>query len=101
MNNFWLWLILWTLLWTALGITMSRISWGKRGHPEKSTNNGSMNKRPLYVYIIGVAVVWLAILCAAWFLAGGVHFSGALALCFMFGLGMLAMYIAVHIYRWK
>ncbi len=59
-----------------------------------------MNKRPLYVYIIAVMVVWAALLGYVWF-RYALHFTGALALCGMFFMGMLAMYIAVHVYRWK
>jgi len=60
-----------------------------------------MNKRPLYVYIIGVAVVWAAILAASWFGIIWTPFSSVVAVCAGFFLGMLAMYIAVHLYRWK
>jgi len=59
-----------------------------------------MNKRPLYIYVIGVLVVWAVLLGYVW-LRYTSHFTGALALCMMFLVGMLAMYIAVHIYRWK
>jgi hypothetical protein len=58
------------------------------------------NKRPLYIYVIGVAVVWAILLCIVWFQYAS-HFAGALSLCAMFLLGMLAMYIAVHLYKWK
>jgi hypothetical protein len=60
-----------------------------------------MNKRPLYVYIIGVAVVWAAILTASWLGIIWTPFSSVIAVCAGFFLGMLAMYIAVHLYRWK
>ena len=59
-----------------------------------------MNKRPLYVYVIGVLIVWVVLLSYVWFRYAP-HFTGAVALCAMFLMGMLAMYIAVHIYRWK
>ena len=49
-------------------------------------------------YVIGVIIVWAAILCAAWFLGGDSHFRGVLALCGVFLLGMLSMYIAQHVY---
>ena len=49
-------------------------------------------------YVIGVAMVAAVILCAAWFLGGGVNFKGAVSLCLMFAKGMLSMYIAQHVY---
>jgi hypothetical protein len=60
-----------------------------------------MNKRPLHVYVIGVAVVWAIILGLSWFAAIPTRFDELVLVCAGFGLGMLAMYIAVHLYRWK
>ncbi len=60
-----------------------------------------MNKRPLYVYVIGVAVVWAVILGTMRFLGHTASFHTFALVCFGFGLGMLAMYIAVHLYTWK
>ncbi len=59
------------------------------------------NKRPLYVYVIAVAVVWAIILGTMWALGHTDTFYSAVSVCGGFALGMLAMYIAVHIYRWK
>lgn len=61
---------------------------------------GWMNKYPLYVYVIGAILVWTVLLGYVRFYYAA-HFMGALALCAMFFVGMLAMYIAVHVYRWK
>jgi hypothetical protein len=60
-----------------------------------------MNKRPLYVYVIGVVVVWAIILTLSWSGIIWTPFSSVVAVCAGFALGMLAMYIAVHLYRWK
>ena len=60
-----------------------------------------MNKRPLYVYVIGVAVVWALLLCGVRSWGTPAHFAAATAVCGGFALGMLAMYIAVHLYRWR
>ena len=60
-----------------------------------------MHKRPLYVYVIGVAVVWAFILCLAWFTVIPARFDELALVCEGFALGMLAMYIAVHLYTWK
>ena len=60
-----------------------------------------MNKRPLYLYIIGVVLVWVAILTASWLGIIWTPFSSVVTVCAGFFLGMLAMYVAVHLYRWK
>ena len=60
-----------------------------------------MNKYPLYVYVIGVAVVWAIILTLSWFGVIWEPFHDVVTVCAGFALGMLAMYIAVHLYTWK
>jgi hypothetical protein len=60
-----------------------------------------MNKRPLYVYVIGVIVVWAIILTLSWFGIIWTPFNEVATVCAGFALGMLAMYIAVHLYKWK
>jgi len=61
----------------------------------------TLTKLPLTRYVIGVLIVWTIILCLAWFLAGEEHFKTMTLLCTGFLLGMLAMYIAVHLYKWR
>ncbi len=56
-------------------------------------------KPSLNHYIIGVAVVWAIILCAAWFINNGVRFKTFAQVCGGFAIGMLAMYLAMHVYR--
>ena len=58
------------------------------------------NKQPLIQYVIGVVVVWAIILSAMWFSGDVARFRTFACVCGGFMLGMLAMYIAVHIYRW-
>lgn len=58
------------------------------------------HKRPLSWYILAVVIVWALILL------GFAHYDPARlhiveAVCSGFFIGMLAMYIAVHVYRWK
>jgi hypothetical protein len=60
-----------------------------------------MQKRPLYVYVIGVVVVWMLILTLSWFGVIWEPFNKVVTVCAGFALGMLAMYIAVHLYTWK
>jgi hypothetical protein len=60
-----------------------------------------MQKTPLYVYVLGVAVVWAIILGIMWFLGDVARFRTFALVCLGFALGMLAMYIAVHLYTWK
>jgi hypothetical protein len=54
---------------------------------------------PLFVYVVGVAVAWTVVLGIAWFTGGPTRFNTFALVCFGFALGMLAMYIAVHVYR--
>jgi len=54
---------------------------------------------PLSVYAIGVAVVWAVILSAMWFLGDIARFQTFALICLGFALGMLAMYIGVHVYQ--
>jgi hypothetical protein len=60
-----------------------------------------MQKVNLIWYVIGVAVVWAVILCTAWLFDGGAHLKTLALVCGGFAIGMLAMYIAVHVYKWK
>ncbi len=53
---------------------------------------------PLIVYVIGVAIVWAVVLVLAWFIGGPARFNAFALVCLGFALGMLAMYIAVHVY---
>ena len=57
------------------------------------------NRFPLIVYVIGVAVVWAVILGVMWFLGDIARFQTFALVCLGFVLGMLAMYIAVHVYQ--
>jgi peptidoglycan/LPS O-acetylase OafA/YrhL len=54
---------------------------------------------PLIVYVIGVAVVWAVLLGAMWFLGDIARFQTFALVCLGFALGMLAMYIAMHVYK--
>ena len=54
---------------------------------------------PLIVYVIGVAVVWAVLLGVLWFMGDIARFQSFALVCFGFALGMLAMYIAVHVYK--
>ena len=57
------------------------------------------NRFPLIIYVIGVAVVWAVILGAMWFLGDIARFQTFALICLGFALGMIAMYIAVHVYK--
>ena len=57
------------------------------------------NRVPLIVFIIGVAVVWAVILGVMWLLGDIARFQTFALVCLGFALGMLAMYIAVHVYK--
>ena len=60
-----------------------------------------MKKYPLSLYVFGVIVVLVIVNCLAWFLYGEKEFRSIMTFSLGFLLGMLAMYIAVHLYRWK
>jgi hypothetical protein len=57
------------------------------------------NRVRLIVYVIGVTVVWAVVLGVMWFLGDIARFLTFALVCFGFALGMLAMYIAVHVYK--
>jgi uncharacterized membrane protein YjdF len=56
-------------------------------------------KPPLSRYVIAVVVVWTVLLCATWLAKDRAHFNLVAAFCAGFLAGMLAMLIAVHLYR--
>jgi len=53
----------------------------------------------LGLYVVGVIIVLVLINCIAWFVGGEVKLKSFELLSGGFLLGMLAMYIAVHLYR--
>jgi len=61
----------------------------------------TVNKVPLTRYVIGVVIVLAIVVCIAWVMGGSArawkvsHFAAA------FLLGMLAMYIAMRVYKHK
>jgi hypothetical protein len=57
------------------------------------------NRFPIIVYVIGIAVVWAVILGVMWFLGDIARFQTFALVGLGFALGMLAMYIAVHVYK--
>ena len=57
-------------------------------------------KRPLWVYVTGVVITWILILGGTWFWDGA-RFDSLAILCAGFFIGMIAMYIAVHLYKWR
>ncbi|MGD0879539.1 MAG: hypothetical protein ABSA01_15515 [Anaerolineales bacterium] len=54
---------------------------------------------PLSLYIIGVTVVWAVLLAVLWFSGNMARFQTYALVFSGFALGMLAMYIAVHVYK--
>ena len=61
--------------------------------------NMGIKRVPLIVYVIGVAIVWAVVLGLGWFIGGPARFNTFALVCLGFALGMLAMYIAVHVYK--
>jgi hypothetical protein len=61
-----------------------------------------MNKKyPLWLYVIGVVIVLAIINCIARFVGGEAKFGAIEIFSLGFLMGMLAMYVAVHVYKWK
>lgn len=60
-----------------------------------------MKKPPLGLYVIGVLVAWAIIFAVGYVLHGPSIGYPVLHVFGGFLLGMLAMYIAVHMYSWK
>jgi hypothetical protein len=60
-----------------------------------------MEKRPLSLYVIGVVVVLALANYFAWSMGGAAKLRIFELLSLGFLLGLLAMYIAVHLYKWK
>lgn len=58
-------------------------------------------KRPLYIYVLAITIVWTVILVGLWLLSTKANFHTYSLVFLGFALGMLAMYIAVHIYEWR
>ena len=60
-----------------------------------------MKKYPLWLYVIGVVVALAVVNYVSWLLGGRARLHTMEVFSGGFVLGMLAMYIAVHLYRWK
>ena len=70
-------------------VVAALVSWRRRGS----------QRLPLIIYVIGVALVWAVILGVVWSLGNTALFQRFALVGWGFALGMLAMYIAVHVYR--
>ena len=60
-----------------------------------------MKKYPLSLYVVGVIIVLVLVNYISWFVGGEAKLNSFELLSGGFLLGMMAMYIAVHVYRWK
>ena len=58
-------------------------------------------RRPLWLYVVGVIVALAIVNYAGWSIGGATELRTAELVSSGFLLGMLAMYIAVHLYSWK
>ncbi|MGH7204483.1 MAG: hypothetical protein ACREHC_08660 [Candidatus Levyibacteriota bacterium] len=59
-----------------------------------------MKKSSLAVYVTGVVIVITLVNCIVWFI-NPAELRSVMTFSLGFLIGMLAMYIAVHLYRWK
>jgi hypothetical protein len=55
---------------------------------------------PLARYVIAVIIVWAVILCTLWFMGDYARLRTFAIFCGGFLMGMLAMFIAVHLYKY-
>jgi hypothetical protein len=60
-----------------------------------------MKKHSLGVYVVGVIVALVIVNFIVWYMGRLDELHSVELLSVGFLLGMLAMYIAVHLYRWK
>lgn len=60
-----------------------------------------MKKYPLGLYVVGVIIVLVFGNYIAWYVGGDAKLRSFELHSLSFLLGMLAMYIGVHLYRWK
>lgn len=58
-----------------------------------------MDKPPLIRYVVAVLIVWAVILCWTWFTSNRARFRVIATFCAGFFAGMLAMFIAAHVYK--
>ena len=63
--------------------------------------NEVMKKYPLGLYVVCVVIALALVNYIAWSVGGEAKLKSFALLSGGFLLGMLAMYIAVHLYRWK
>ena len=62
---------------------------------------GGKKRRPLWLYVVSVIVALAIVNYMSWSLGGATRLLTVALVSLGFFLGMLAMYIAVHLYRWK
>ena len=60
-----------------------------------------MKKYPLSLYVALVVIILVILNYISWLVGGGARLRETELFSSGFLLGMLAMYIAVHFYRWK
>ena len=58
-------------------------------------------KKPLWIYVLGVVIALAIVNYLAWIVDSTSALHTSLLISGGFLLGMLAMYIAVHLYRYK
>ncbi|HET9641245.1 MAG TPA: hypothetical protein VFP46_00105 [Candidatus Paceibacterota bacterium] len=59
-----------------------------------------MDKKPLWMYVVAVIVVMALINAFAWYTGKPTNLRTMSVFSTGFLIGMLAMYIAVHVYSW-
>ena len=79
-----------TFIFVILGL-LGLIRWWRLGFKRY--------KRPIWIFVVGVAVVWAIILSVAWFTGGQTEFDKFWTICRAYFIGMLVMYIGTRVYK--
>lgn len=79
-----------TLIFVILGF-LGLIRWWRLGFKRYN--------RSIWIFVVGVAIVWTIILLVAWFTGGKTEFDKYWTICRAYFIGMLAMYIGTRVYK--
>jgi drug/metabolite transporter (DMT)-like permease len=84
---------------TTVFVIGAAVVWAVIGLASRRRFDFGSKRAPLVVYLIGVAVVWAVVLGLGWVIGGSERLNLLAMVCFGFAVGMLAMYIAMHVYK--
>ena len=56
-------------------------------------------KRPVWIFVAVVAIIWAIILLVAWLTGGQTEFNKFWTICRAYFIGMLVMYLGTRVYK--